>query len=154
MKKKDLPAFDYLLVEALRDEHRDIRYIYNRIMSAAVDRDYEEAMQELDAFHAEIRTHYKKADSELYFYIRTYVQIKHPKREKAFNQLLLEMKNISIEIYYIITQSPSLPLSGETYNGFMLEFLKLGKLMNERINREENVLFKMYEQTNQARTIS
>ena len=96
----------------------------------------------------------KKTDIELYAYLRTYVQIKYPKREKAFTQLSLEMKNNSIEIFYIISQSPSIPMSEKTYNAFMKEFMAVGKLMNERINREKELLFKMYEQTNSAKNIS
>lgn len=153
-QRKDLPAYDYGLIQSLIDEHKEIRFIFNRVMSYAVEKKYEEATTQLDIFNKEIRDHYKKADSELYAYLKTYVQIKYPKREKAFTQLSFEMKNLSIEIFYIISQSPNLPLSDKTYDGFMKEFIGLGKLLNERINRESDLLFKMYEQTNKAKSIS
>jgi len=148
MSDKDLPGFDYTLIESLAEEHKKIRIIYNKVMSAAVDKQYALVDYELGEFSVAIRDHYRKADNELYSYIKTFIQIKFPKREKAFTQLSVEMKNIAIEIFYIMTQSPNLPLTGQTYSEFMVEFLRIGKIMNERIIREETVLFKMYAQTN------
>lgn len=152
--KRDLPAYDFSLIDTLHDEHKSIRLIFNKIMSFAIEKDYEKVAGQLEIFNSEIRKHYQRADIELYSYLKTYVQIKYPKREKAFTQLSLEMKNLSIEIYYIISQSPNIPLTEKTYNGFMKEFMSVGKLLNERILREESVLFKMYQQTNAAKDIS
>ena len=152
--KRDLPAFDFSLIETLHTQHKEIRFIFNRLMSFAVEKDYAKVAGQLETFNNVVRKHYKKTDIELYAYLRTYVQIKYPKREKAFTQLSLEMKNNSIEIFYIISQSPSIPMSEKTYNAFMKEFMAVGKLMNERINREKELLFKMYEQTNSAKNIS
>ena len=152
--KQDLPGHDFSLIDALHEEHKKIRFIYNRLMSFAIERDYAKVAGQLESFNTEMREHYQKADTELYAYLRTYVRIKYPKREKAFTQLSLEMKNNSIEIFYIISQSPSIPLTEKTYSAFMKEFMAVGKLMNERINREKELLFKMYEQTNTAKSIS
>jgi len=153
-EKRDLPAYDYTLIDSLHEEHKEIRFIYNRLMSFTIDKDYEKVANQLEAFNGEIRQHYQKSDTNLYAYIKTYVQIKYPQREKAFAQLSLEMKNNSIEIFYIISQSPNIPLTEKTYDAFMKEFLAVGKLMNERINREKELLFKMYEQTNAEKSIS
>jgi len=152
--KRDLPAYDYSLVDSFHAEHKKIRFIYNRLMSLTIEKDYAKVAEQLDIFNGEIREHYQKTDSRLYAYLKTYVQIKYPQREKAFAQLSLEMKNNSIEIFYIISQSPNIPLTAKSYNAFMKEFMAVGKLMNERINREKDLLFKMYEQTNAAKSIS
>ena len=152
--KRDLPAHDYALIESLAAEHKKIRFIHNRLMSLTIEKDYAKVAGQLEIFNGEIREHYQKADTNLYAYLKTYVQIKYPQREKAFAQLNLEMKNISIEIFYIITQSPNIPLTEKSYDAFLQEFMAVGKLMNERINREQNLLFKMYEQTHTAKSIS
>ncbi|MEH6457291.1 MAG: hypothetical protein V7749_13260 [Cocleimonas sp.] len=152
--KKDLPAYDFSLIDTLIAEHKEIRFIYNRLMSLTIEKKYAKVASQLESFNGEIREHYQKADTSLYAYLRTYVQIKYPQREKAFAQLSLEMKNNSIEIFYIISQSPNIPLTEKTYDAFMKEFMAVGKLMNERINREKELLFKMYEQTNVVKSIS
>lgn len=152
--KRNLPAHDFSLIDDLIAEHKKIRFIFNQVMSLAIKKDYVKVSDKLELFNAEIREHYHKADTELYAYLKTYVQIKYPKREKAFTQLSLEMKNLSIEIYYIISQSPNIPFKEETRKEFIKEFMTLGKLLNERINKEQTVLFKMYQQTNAAKSIS
>jgi len=152
--KRDLPAYDYTLIDSLKAEHKEIRYIHNRLMSLAIDKNFEKVVGQLETFNGEVRVHYQKADTNLYAYLKTYVQIKYPQREKAFAQLSLEMKNISIEIFYIITQSPNIPMTENTYDAFIKEFVVVGKLMNERIKRENELLFKMYEQTHEAKSIS
>jgi len=152
--KKDLPAFDYALIDSLNEDHKQIRFVFNRLMKFAVEKDYEKVSGQLEVFNQEIREHYQRTDTELYKYLKTYVHIKYPEREKAFAQLSFEMKNISIEIFYIISQSPNIPLSDDTYAAFMKEFMGVGKLLNERINQEKAILFKMYEQTHVVKSIS
>jgi len=152
--KPNLPAYDLSLLETLTEEHRKIRFIFNRIMSYAIDKKYQHVAGQLEVFNSEIREHYQKADTELYAYLKKYVQIKYPRREKAFSQLSLEMKNLSIEIFYTISQSPNIPLTDKTYDGFMKEFINVGKYLNTRIEREQNVLFKMYRQTKEVKSIS
>ena len=152
--KKQLPAFDYTLIDSLHDENKKNRFVYNELMRFAVDKDYPKVAGRLEILNSQIRNHYQKADAELYAYLKTYIHIKFPKREKAFTQLSLEMKNISIEIFYTISQSPNIPLSDKTHSGFMKEFIRLGELLNERVHREESVLYKMYEQTHTAKSIS
>ena len=152
--KRDLPVYDYTLIETMHAEHKRLRYVFNQIMAFAIEKEYKKVAGQLEIFNSEIREHYQKADIGLYSYLKTYIQIKYPKREKAFTQLSLEMKNLSIEIYYTISQSPNIPMTEKTYEGFMQEFIGVGKLLNERILREESVLFDMYQQTNATRDIS
>lgn len=145
MKMEDLSGFNYSLIETLTGEHKQIRLIYNNIMSAAVDRQYADVDVELEKFGEAIRAHYGYADRELYSCIAEFLKYNFPNRKEAFDNISLEMKKIAVEILTILTKSPNLPLSGQTYSEFMVEFLKIGKVMNERIIREETVLFKMYE---------
>jgi len=148
MIREDTLGSNSSLIEVLAEEHKKIRVTYNKLMSAAVDKQYALVDQELNEFNAEIRAHYGHAEKKLYSHIKSYIHINYPKREKAFTKLMLEMKNISVEIFYILNQSPNIPVTGQTYSEFMVEFLRIGKIMNERIIREQNILFKMYAQTN------
>ena len=150
---KQLPAYDYALIDSMQEENEANRFVFNELMRFAEAKDYSKVAGRLEIFNSQIRDHYHRADISLYAYLKTYIHIKFPKREKAFTQLSLEMKNISIEIFYTISQSPNLPLSDKTHSAFMKEFNHLGELMNERIHREESVLFTMYEQTHTAKSI-
>lgn len=152
--KRYLPSYDYTLIDTLHDDHKKMRFVYNRLMSLAIEKDYTKVAKQLEVFTGDIRKHYQKADVNLYAYLKIYIKIKYPRREKSFALLSLDMKNISIEIFYTISQSPNIPLTEKTYTAFMKEFVTVGKLMNERINREKELLLKMYQETNKAKSIS
>jgi len=149
-----LPPYDSVLIDTLRKEQTGIVFIYKELMRYAKDKNYAQVDKCLAQFSTIMKEHYAHADKELYSYLKSYIQIKYPMREKAFNALSLEMKNISIEIFFSLTQSPNIPLNDETYDCFIAEFLLIGDQINNRIKREETVLFKMYEESNAARDIS
>jgi len=147
--KKLLPPYDYGLIESLRNDHKEICFIYDQLMKCAYDKKYMLVAEHLDNFSTRIRKHYQQADVELYSYLKCYIQQNYPKREKAFNELSLAMK-----IFYSISQSNNIPLSDETYDGFIEEFEALGINLKDRVEREEKVLFKMYEESHTAVDIS
>jgi len=149
-----LPPYDNTLIDTLRKEHTGILFIYKELMRYAENRNYSQVEQRLMQFSTVMKEHYAFADKELYSYLKCFIQIKYPKREKAFNELSLEMKNISIEAFFSVTQSPNIPLRDDTYDNFISEFMHLGEQIKKRIEREESVLFKMYEESHEARDIS
>ncbi len=154
LQKKLLPPFDYGLIETLRNDHQEICFSFDQMMKLAKDKKYTLAAELLDSYTNRIRAHYQRADVGLYSYLKCYIQQKYPKREKAFNELSLEMKNISIEIFYSISQSVNIPLCEETHEAFIKEFEVLGNAMKDRVKREETVLFKMYEESHEIKNIS
>lgn len=149
-----LPPYDGVLIDTLRKEQIGVVFIYKELMRYAKDRNYAQVEKRLAQFSTIMKEHYAYADKELYSYLKSYIKIKYPRRARAFNELSLEMKNISIEAFFSITQSPNIPLSDDTYDRFIAEFLLIGDQINNRIKREEAVLFKMYEESNAAREIS
>lgn len=149
-----LPPYNGALVETLQKEQKGILFIYKELMSNAKDRNYAQVEQRLIQFSTVLKTHYAYADKELYAYLKCYIHNRFPKREKAFNELSLEMKNISIEAFFSLTQSPNIPLNDDTYENFINEFILLGDQIKNRVQREETVLFEMYKQSNEAREIS
>ncbi|WP_299875662.1 hypothetical protein [uncultured Cocleimonas sp.] len=151
---KKLPPYDYTLIKTLEEEQTELMFIYKEMMKHAETEQYSAAAGRLEAFSSKIKAHFHKADKELYSYLRTFIQLKYPKRERAFNELNLEMKNISIEIFFSITQSPFIPVNERSRVEFIKEFTHLGKLLETRIHREETVLHVMYDESNGATNIS
>ena len=152
--KKLLPPFDYSLIDSLRKDHKEILFVYNEMMKYAEAKDYPKVSGRLELFSRKIREHYQKADVDLYAYLKCHIQQKYPKRDKAFTELSLQMKNISIEIFFTISQSTNIPINDKNYDGFMRELSQLGEQLNMRIDREESVLFMMYKKCNEALDIS
>lgn len=140
-----LPVYDLGLIETLRKDHKEILFIYEELMENVKARKYPLVVVHLERFTVKITDYFAMADAELYSYLKIYIHLKFPKREKAFTELSLEMKNISLSIFYSISQSPNIPLSDATYRGFIEEFKLVGEQLYDRIDREKKVLFGMYE---------
>ncbi len=125
---KKLPPYDYTLIKTLEEEQAELMFIHKEMMMHADAERYDAAAGRLEVLSSKIKAHFHKADKELYSYLRTFIQLKYPKRERAFNELNLEMKNISIEIFFSITQSPFIPVNAKSRTEFIKEFTHLGKL--------------------------
>ncbi len=151
---KKLPPYDSTLIKTLEEEQADLMFIYKEMMKNAELEEYNAVAGRLEAFSSKIKAHFHKADKELYSYLRKFIQLKYPKRERAFNELNLEMKNISIEIFFSITQSPFIPVNENNREDFIKEFSHVGELLETRIHREETVLHVMYDESNSATNIS
>lgn len=153
-QKIKLPPYDYSLLETLKKEQEEFLFVHSEIMKFAEAKQYSSVMGRLEYLSTMLKAHFQRSDKELYSYLRTFIQQRYPKREKAFTELCLEMKNISIEVFFTLTQSPNIPVNDNTVEAFVKEFDRLGTLLDQRIHREETVLFVMYEESNEAVNIS
>jgi len=149
-----LPTYDIGLIETLQKDHRELLFIYAGIMANAEAKKYTLVAEQLELFSARFTEYIHVADKGLYGYLKDYIKLKYPKRIKAFNELSLEMKNLYLSVFYSLNQSPNVPFNEKTYDGFIHEFGLLGEQLRERIEREEKVLFEMYEKSHQAVEVS
>lgn len=149
-----LPPYDFALLESLSKEQEEILFVHSEIMKFAKAKQYSSVMGRLEYLSSMLKGHFQRSDKELYSYLRTFIQQRYPKREKAFTELSLEMKNISIEVFFSLAQSPNIPVNDNSVDGFIKEFDRVGTLLDRRIHREETVLFVMYEESNEAVSIS
>ncbi len=148
-----LPAYDLGLIKTLQKDHRELLFICAGIMTNAENRNYKQVAEQLALFSERFTGYFHVADKGLYGYLKAYIQIKQPKRQRAFAALNLEMKNLYLSVFYSLNQSSNIPFNESSYDGFIHEFRLLGDQLKERIKREEKVLFKMYEESHQAKDI-
>ena len=148
-----LPAYDLGLIKTLQKDHQELLFIYAGLMTHAENKKYELVVEQLSLFSERFTEYFHVADRGLYGYLKTYIKLKQPKRQKAFSALNLEMKNLYLSIFYSLNQSSNVPFNENSYEGFIEEFRFVGEQLKERIEREESVLFKMYEESHQAKDI-
>jgi len=148
-----LPTFDLGLIKTLQKDHRELLFIYAGIMTNAENKKYDLVAEQLSLFSERFTEYFHVGDRGLYGYLKTYIKLKQPKRQKAFSALNLEMKNLYISIFYSLNQSVNIPFNERSYDGFIQEFRFVGEQLKERIEREEKVLFKMYEESHQVKDV-
>ncbi len=147
---KLIPAYEYSLINSLRNDQKDIMVIYNEVMACAEKKEYSLVTRLLQQLSDQIKEHYQYADKELYTYLKVFIQKKYPKREIAFTELCYEMKNTALQIFSYFNPNPDIPKNEESHKIFIEELEILGKRINRRIHREESVLFVMYEESNET----
>ena len=148
--KKQLKNYDANLIDSLQNDHTELLFVYDQVIKNAKAKKYTLVNVHLETFKKLLEQHYQKADKELYGYLELFIRYKYPKRQKAFDVLNKEMKQISISIFYYLSETVEIKLSNDTYYCFMCSFTKLGKQLNKRIDREVNLLHSMYKECNIA----
>lgn len=144
LPKNDLPAYDLSLVGSLKYDHEQILVIYENIISAAEEKEYPKIQLLLKDFTVALTNHIQQEDEQLYGYLKTLAEQESKTTKKVIDRFTSEMKNISIEIFSFLSQSPCIPVNDNTVDKFIVRFNEIGKELLNRINHEEKVLYPIY----------
>ncbi len=148
-KKAKIPAYKYGLVDSFMKDHKEIYSIYEIIMSNAKDKDYATLPLMLSNFSKKLLTHFNE-EEELFVYMKALAASRSDIEKRIATEFSSEMKNLSISVIDIINNSNFIPVSDNTVEGFIAEFEELANILNDRISREEKVLYPMYENSRQV----
>jgi len=151
--KVDLPAYKYGLTESFIDDHKEILSIYENIMKNAKNREYTTMPLMLSNFSKKCLSHFNN-EEELYGLMKALASSRSEIERKVAREFTIEMKNLSVSLFTIINQSNYIPVTNNTVDGFIREFEELGNLLQERISREEKILYPMYENSRKVVDIS
>ncbi len=142
--KVDLPAYRYGLIESFRESHKEILSIYENIMQNAHDKEYTTMPMMLSNFSKKCLSHFNE-EEELYIFMKALASSRSSIEKKVAAEFTIEMKNLSVSLFTILNQSNFIPVTDNSVGGFIKEFEELGNILQERISREEKILFPMYE---------
>lgn len=151
--KIDLPAYRYGLTESFIEDHKEILSIYENIINNAKDREYTTMPLMLSNFSKKCLSHFNN-EEELYGFMKALASSRSEIERKVAREFSQEMKNLSVSLFTILNQSNYIPVSDNTVDGFIREFEELGNILQERISREEKILYPMYENSRKVVDIS
>ena len=151
---KSLPAFDSCLIEALQSDHEEIILLYDKMLKAAEKREYMALQSLLVEFATSLTNHIKLEDQKLYSYLKTLARDKSHVEQRAVTDFCSEMKNISISIFTFLSQSPYIPVNENTHDDFIKEFRQMGFILQDRMEREESILYPIYQKSRKVINIS
>lgn len=143
----DLPAYDISLIGALESDHDQLLDLFTNIISSAQNKDFVVLKLDLGEFASSFTDHIQVEDEHLYGYLKTMAKNKSKLEQKIVADFSSEMKNISISILTFLTQGPYIPVDESNVDIFISEFQKIGLLLQNRISREENILYPRYTKT-------
>lgn len=153
-KKVNIPVFDHSLIARLELEHQTILLKYNEIIQLAESKNYVQLSNRFEEFSSELISHIRMEDDELYLYMKNLASYNGSIEEKVCGEFISEMKKITISMFYILSQSPNIPVNDGNVEAFIGEFKGLGEVLQDRILREEKIIYPMYENSRKVVNIS
>ena len=151
---KYLPEYDPSLIGALKSDHEDIIVSYNKVLKTARNGDFTALHLLLIEFSILCTNHHQMEDIRIYGYLKTLASHKSVVEQKVVAEFSSEMKEISTSIYASVFQSPNVPVNDGTADAFIKEFSLMGFNLQDRIEREESILYPIYEQSGKVVSIN
>jgi len=139
------PEYDNKLVSSLHDDHRQIIKLYNLILTSAKNKDYTNVQCLLVDFATSLAHHLQIEDKQLYGFLKLLAGKKSKLEHKIIADFSSEMKDIAISVFSSINQSPNIPVNDANVDDFIEEFSEIGLILQDRMQREENILYPIYE---------
>ncbi|MEH6457632.1 MAG: hemerythrin domain-containing protein [Cocleimonas sp.] len=152
-QKNILPVYDSSLIGALKSDHQDIIAAYNKVLDTARSGEYSALHLLLIDFSILCTNHHQMEDIRIYGYLKTLASNKSLVEQKVVAKFSSEMNDISTSIYASVFQSPNVPVNDETADSFIKEFSLMGFNLQDRIEREESILYPIYEQSGKVVSI-
>lgn len=136
---------DPQLIPRLKNDHRALLKQYATIKTAATENRWVDVHDDLLRFRAELTDHLLTESVKLYVYLRL---------KLAADQVQLRlMRNFSSEMVGIgkvvvdfIETNEDIALSPDKQAQFMTGWSEIGKVLGDRVGREEKTLYPMYEE--------
>lgn len=151
---KSLSAYDTSLIGALEKDHEEILIAYHQVMGSANYKDYGAINYFLGEFASLCTKHFQKEDKKLYGYLKSLASNKSQVDQSVVNDFSTEMIITSTSIFSSISQSPNIPVNKNNIDSFIKEFSEMGLKLKDRIEREESILYPIYENCRKVVDIS
>lgn len=152
--KVNHPTFDFGLIDDLKNDHKVMMSIYEKLMECAEHKNLLLLSRLLEDFTTICTLHLQKEDDELYRYLESVVKLRSNTEIKVFREFRAEMKNVSIALFSTINQNPNIPVTDESVDAFIADFNHLGDVLYDRIKREEQILYPIYDKSRKVINIS
>ena len=151
---KFLPVYDFSLIGALESDHEEIVLLFDKVLKAAKNKEYASLQLLIVEFATSFTNHIQVEDERLYGYLKTLASKKSQVEQKVVAGFSSEMKNISISIFSFLSQSPYIPVNENNIEYFIDEFSQMGLQLQDRIEREEKILYPIYKNSQKVVNIS
>lgn len=135
--------FDKSLIDNLQNDHEDLLKIYGEIANVLTENNLEKLPDLFSTFSSRLRGHILVENVKLYVYL-TYALENDPESLEIIIELRSEMQQIGRLVNNFLSQYSELPWTEEKSQSFPVEFEKTGKILVDRIKREEHNLYPLY----------
>jgi len=135
--------YNPILIDTLKLEHKKLLEIYADVLEALRTQDFILASKKLTEFGQGLRAHLLREHVELYVYLE-YMLANDKETFTQMHALRTEMDGISAKVMAFLHAHETDKLNVTTVELFRQEFIKIGRVLAGRIEREERSLYTLY----------
>lgn len=133
------------LTDNLKSDHQVLLNFYMEILDAAKNRDFSELSIKLDKFKDAFKAHLAEEFKDLYVFVEHYARRHSPGDKESIREFRNEMNIIGGTVVGVINKYDNNNVTGQTVERFIEEFGNLEHVLTDRLNREETLLYPMYD---------
>ena len=133
------------LIKSCLDDHQELLAIYTAMMEAAEARDFANIDSNLVSLSQGLKAHFNKEFTELYTYLDLRTRKGADKEEfERVRQFRMELQQIGVQINDIVNRYEK-GVDADSLERFIEDYKQLGAALGDRIQREESVLYPIYQ---------
>ncbi len=136
-------AYHPELIEHFESEHKQLLQLFQNMVDAIEQDDVETTSKHLKKFSLLLRGHLLEENIKLYVYLQ-HTLINDVESTELVNSFKSEMQAIGRSVNKFITSYSKENWSAEDIENFKREIKPIGNILVERINNEEEMLYKLY----------
>lgn len=144
-KNKLAVPYNQQLIDSCKTDHRELLECYTQMMQAAESGDFTTVDARLKTLGQGLKTHFNKEFTELYTYLdlRTRKSAEPGEFERV-RDFRMELQQIGVQINDIVNRYEG-GVDAASLPKFIEDYKALGVALGDRIKREEEVLYPLYE---------
>lgn len=133
------------LIPGCKAEHQDLLAVYTEMMAAAESGDLEQTQAKQKLLSDGLKGHFSKEFKDLYVYLDYRTRSDEDKSEfERVRSFRVELQQIGVQITTIVNRYES-QLDATMLPEFIEDYKKLGGALVDRIEREETILYPLYD---------
>ncbi|MGK0272882.1 MAG: regulator of sigma D [Cocleimonas sp.] len=146
--------YDVSLINVLEENHQVMINTYNKVLQTAKDENFINLQLLLVDLLTAFTKHVHVEDQLINGYLKILAKRKSRVEEKIITKYSLEIKDISITIFSFFSQNPFIPVNKTNSEMFIIELEVIGQILQDRIDREERILYPIFKNSRKTRHIS
>lgn len=131
------------LIGSLKGDHQQLLALYGKVQEAFEARNYPAVSEHLEAFKSDLQSHLLTENVRLYIYLDRCLAHDTTNSEliRGFRR---EMDDIAKVAMKFLNKYSAIGVDADLANHFAEDFTTIGKVLGERITKEESILYPLY----------
>lgn len=131
------------LIDSLQHDHKNLLNLYGQIDTAFKEQRYEDVSAMLDELKSALNAHLLKENVRLYIYL-DHSLAHDPTNSDLIRGFRKEMDDIAKVAIGFLKKYETIGVDEQLASYFSADFATIGKVLVERIQKEEDVLYPLY----------